>query len=509
MSRQSIFARFLPVLFIFLSACTKEQSFDITEYGANGDGKTLNTEAIQEAIDQCAETGGTVLVPEGTFLTGSIHLRENVMLYLSEGAVLKGSPDMGEYEKLEIGFYALIMAENAENTGISGPGTIDGNGAADDFHGYDKRTEKSRPVPVYFYQCQNVVAKDFTLINSPVWAQRYHQCTDVRISKLKVNTNTNAQNDGLDLVDCRNVVLSDCIIDSGDDALCLKSESAGLGCANIAITNCVLSTHCNAIKFGTASLGGFRNVSISNCVVKPSAHDKVHHGWRSGLAGIALEMVDGGVMDNVSISNMNIEGVMAPIFIRLGRRTPAQDSLHPTQLKNITISNISCSNDGKMANSITAYPGAVVENVMISDISFKASGGGTTADAQRNLKHDSLAALYPEVSKFGASLPAYGFYLYNVKNISLDNIKCTADRPDARPVIVAENADGLVINALQADAPTGRQGLIRTKGAKNSHVQNTRPLQKTAVMVKAAQTDQVRIGNYDRNMVGIPLQRTY
>lgn len=490
-------------------ACKREENFDISKYGAKGDGKTMNTEAIQEAIDQCGETGGTVIVPEGTYLTGSIRLRDNVMLYLSEGAVLKGSGDMGDYQKLEIGFYALVIAEGIENTGISGPGTIDGNGAAKAFTGYDKRAEKTRPVPVYFYQCDNVIVKDISLINSPVWVQRYHQCTDLRISNLNVSSNTNAQNDGLDLVDCRNVVLSDCVIDSGDDALCLKSESTGQECANITISNCILSTHCNAIKFGTASMGGFRNIAISNCTVSPSAHDHVHHGWRSGLTGIALEMVDGGVMDNVSISNMNIEGVMAPLFIRLGRRTAPADSLRPSQLKNITISGINCSNDGKMANSITACPGSVIENVMISDINFQAMGGGTKADAERKVKHDSLAALYPEVSKFGASLPASTFYLYNVKNINIDQVRSTVQYADARPVIVAENVEGLTINALQADAPAGNAPMIKLIAATKVSANNIKPLQKVYSLVETDGNDRVDLGAYDQFMCTMPISRRY
>ncbi len=322
------------------------------DYKAKGDGVTLNTKSIQAAIDACSESGGgTVLFPAGRFVSGTIYLKSHVTLFLDAGAVLEGSKNLKDYPVTisKVRSYtdnytnkSLIYAEDLENISITGNGLIDGNGASfkvenmDNDDGLRKKDDffyyKSRPYLIRIINCRNILVRDVTIINSPMWVQHYLLCEDVNIDGIKVNSRVNDNNDGIDIDGCRRVRISNCDIISGDDAIVLKS-TLDVPCRDIIITNCTLSSHCNAFKLGTETNGGFQNVVFSNCTI-----------YDTGLAGITLQIVDGGTMERVSVSNVTMTNVATAVFIRLGNRArPYNDTLPKPgmgRLSDITIENI-------------------------------------------------------------------------------------------------------------------------------------------------------------------------
>ena len=273
------------------------------------------TAMLQKAIDLCHERGGgTVVIPAGRFVTGTVRLRSFVGLELEQGAWLLGSVSPEDYPRQPVpeyrslndegGFRALIYAEGAEDIGLFGRGCIDGQGASFNEGGSD---HDGRPRLIQFVSCRNVRVEGLRLRNSALWMQHYLNCENVQIRGLNVWNHANRNNDMMDIDGCRQVTIGDCLGDTDDDGITLKSM--GLApCENVAISNCVVSSHCNALKCGTESSGGFRNIAIANCVVKPSAEKKKINGRPEGLSGISLETVDGGTLEGVTLSNIVIEG---------------------------------------------------------------------------------------------------------------------------------------------------------------------------------------------------------
>lgn len=421
---------------------------NVRDYGAAGDGRTLDTRAIQAAVDACGAAGGVVWFPPGRYLSGTILLRSNVTIELDAGAVLLGSKKLEDYLKCipALRSYtdnyverSLIYGENLERVALRGQGVIDGQGAA------FKGPYKVRPYLIRLVSCREVTVRDLVLRDSPMWVQHYLACDDLIMDGLKVFSRCNANNDGIDIDGCQRVVIANCNISSGDDAIVLKS-TLNRPCRDVVIANCVLSSLCNAFKLGTESNGGFENIVLTNCVM----HD-------TRLAGIALELVDGGVLDRVNVSNVVMRQVNCPIFIRLGNRArPFNDAApKPTMgsLRNLSIAHVQADGADKIGCSITGLPGHPVENVVLDDIRLGFAGGGTAADAKREVPEH--AEKYPEYSMFGA-LPAYGLYCRHAKGVRLSNVTLTSAQPDARPPLVAEDLEGLDIAGLRA-APAADQ----------------------------------------------------
>ena len=318
------------LLVLALSALNVQAAdYNILSYGAKSDTTVLSTHALQQAIDACHKAGGgRVVVPAGHYKTGTIILKSNVHLYLEQGATLYGSTNLQDYIPVKSDYVSLrthtttiqlIYADKVSNVTIDGYGVIDGRGRS--FKKLSWNDEGiTRPHLLRFIQSQDITVKDITLKNSGCWMQHYLACDRLVIDGIKVFNRNNYNNDALDLDGCHAVTVTHMIADSDDDGITLKSTSPRL-CEDITITNCVVSSHCNAIKLGTETNGGFRNINISNINVKPSAdqQEKFFGQW-IGSSAISLEIVDGGTMENVHVSNINVEGTEAPIFIRLGNR---------------------------------------------------------------------------------------------------------------------------------------------------------------------------------------------
>ena len=271
--------------------------------------------------------------------------------------------------------------------------------------------------------------------------QHYLACDRVRIEGIRVFNRNNYNNDALDIDGCHDVVVHGMMADSDDDGITLKSTSPRL-CENVRISDCVVSSHCNAVKLGTETNGGFRNINISGIVIKPSEDQKEKFfGQWIGSSAISLEIVDGGVLENVSIADVTVEGTEAPIFVRLANRArgyyEGQTIDNVGSIDGVRLSNIQIRNAGRMGCSITGLPGHPVRNVWLSDITIHHKGGVTldeAADLERR-PFDEKEKEYPEATMWG-DLPAKGFYIRHANNVKWRNVVVATETPDQRPDIV-------------------------------------------------------------------------
>jgi len=435
----------VPLLLVLTPSCATLQkpgvAIDVTKSGAVGDGITLNTAAIQKAIDDCnAQGGGTVNFPVGRYLTGTIQLKDNVTLHLDEKTVLLGSPNAADYRNVDpfidgVGAVmgsALIVADGVSHVGIEGNGTIDGQGRA---LKAAQTPYKIRPFLVRWLHCTDVTVKDVHLTNPGAWTLNFFQTRHATVEHVTIRTRDTglANNDGIDLDSCEAVRIRDCDIDSGDDALCLKTTSP-LPCRDIAASGCTLSTKCNALKLGTESLGDFEKISLTDC--------QIHN---VGMSGIALYSVDGSHLHDVTISNVTMNGVTVPISIRLGARLKTfrtGDQTKPVgTLRDITIQNVHVTGAKQIGLLINGIPGHPVEALQLENIDIELAGGGKAEDAQVQLPEKE--ATYPEYNMFGKVMPAYGLYLRHVDGVSFNKISITPSKPDARPVMVLIDVNGM------------------------------------------------------------------
>ena len=449
-------------------------SVNIESKGAVSDGETLCTIAIQNAIDECNEAGGgKVVVPAGVWLTGTLVMKDNVELHLAAGATVLGSTQHDDYPTFNPeyrshkdinGFNALIYAEKAKNIAITGTGTIDGQGK-DQLPRKGKQFKSDRdgrPRNILFISCQKIRVEGVTMLNSGCWNQHYLNCEDVIVDRITVYNHANRNNDGIDIDGCRRFLLSNSTFDADDDGICLKSTGPA-ACEDIVITNCVVSSHCNAIKTGTESTGGFKRVTISDCTVKPSASKEKVFGRKEGITGITVGCVDGGICEDIKISNIKIEGTQAPIFVRLGKRNrPHTDGAKVTKdstMSDISISHIAATGCGDLGCAFLGLPGNPIKNLQLHDINITFAGGGTEKDSQRVVKEKHRA--YPQANFWG-KLPVYGLFIRNANAVSLKNLDLQVAKQDQRSPVWLENINGVVLSNLQsAKAVTGQPQVIR------------------------------------------------
>ena len=460
--------------------------FDVSRHGAVGDGKTLNTAAIQKAIDAASSAGGgTVVFPRGSFLSGTIHLKSHVILQLDEGATLLGSPRRADYRKLN--FHGLVLANEQVNIGIRGKGTIDGQGVqlvADTMRLRDEgrlpdADEGERPVIVNFRKCRNVTVRDITFRESACWVQLYRECHDLVIENIKVRTCAATTNDGIDIDSCSKVVVRGCDIDSEDDGICLKSGP--LPCDNVLIENCRIRSSCNALKFGTASAKGFKNITCRNLVI----HDTY-------FSGIALEIVDGGVMENVNISKVRMTTTNNPIFIRLGHRNAngPVGSIHGVTISDVT-ADIPKRRKSEMnkfpsywshlrttliTGSITGLPGHPVRGVTLRNIAITYGGIGD-APMPDHLRLDGLdkipecARNYPESKMFGV-LPAWGLYCRHAEGLVFENVTLKVSGKDYRAALIFDDVRDLTLDCLKV-FPGGNGPVVVLKDVDGATIRNS------------------------------------
>ena len=453
----------LNAFLAFMAIPSEAADYNIMNYGAKSDTTKLSTAALQQAIDDCSKAGGgRVVVPAGIYKIGTVILKSDVHLYLEQGATLYGSTDLKDYLPMKSDYVSLrthtttiqlLYADKVKNVVISGHGTIDGRGRA--FQKLSWNDEGiTRPHLLRFIQSEDITVKDITLKNSGCWMQHYLACNRLRIDGIKVFNRNNYNNDALDIDGCHDVIVKGIMADSDDDGITLKSTSPRL-CENVRISDCVVSSHCNAVKLGTETNGGFRNINISGIVVKPSSDQKEKFfGQWIGSSAISLEIVDGGVLENVNVSDVTVEGTESPIFIRLGNRGRGYLSGganmetivpidHVGRIDGVHLDNIQIRNAGTMGCSITGLPDYPVRHVSLSNISLHHKGG--IKAAQLAEIYDSIAnekeKAYPEATMWG-NLPAKGFFVRHARNVSFENVRILTDEPDARPDLVEIDTEG-------------------------------------------------------------------
>lgn len=467
--------------------------YDPRSFGAKGDGKALDSTAINAAIDACTKAGGgMVYLRPGIYRVGTVVLKSNVTLYLEAGCTILGSLDLSDYTDMpspiaqvagpplkgDANRKHVIFAMDADNVTLAGPGKIDGQGqqfwepsgraplalqdqwAEVTAHAWKKK-EIGRASPMLeFVRCRWLRIEDVRIENAAGWTLRPYNCDNVYIDGIAIkNPNFGSNTDGLDITGCQNVFVSNCSIDTGDDAICLKSEcmygepEARLG-RNIVVTNCTLTTCCNGFKLGTATWGGFENITFSNSVIYNNPgefKDRV-------ISGIALEVVDGGWIDGFVATGIRMQRTRTPIFIRLGNRK--QPKNYPQHgLRGVMIENIHAS-EALLASSITGLKGVEVEDVTLSNIRIDNVLPSRPEWIGRSVPEKENS--YPEARMFGM-LPASGLYVRHAKGLRLKDIAFRAPSGEARPTVLFDDVQNVRITGLSSTAVAGEQPVVSMK----------------------------------------------
>ncbi|MGN0971057.1 MAG: glycoside hydrolase family 28 protein [Aristaeellaceae bacterium] len=428
---------------------------DVNHFGAIADGHTLNTEAIQRAIDQCsAAGGGTVFFPAGQYLTGSLLLKSHVTLYLDAGAVLLGSRELADYPLKH-----LIYARDAENIAITGQGCIDGQGYAfwetgheispnnawrkgwgEVAHYYTKTLARPERM-IRLAGCKDVKVEDVTLKNASSWTLHLLACEDVRVRGVTITNPLEGPNtDGIDIDGSRNVMISDCRIVTGDDAIVVKStgiEGRKQSVRNVTVTNCILTTPCNAFKIGTETQADISNIVFSNSVVCSGGD------WRycdRAISGISIEMVDGAVLSQVLVSGITISNARSPLFIRLGNRGRGQEVPTSGSMHDIKVCNVQATG-AILPCIVSGIEAAAMERVFLENIQMTFTGGEDAVVVPDVIP--DLPADYPEAIMFGRWLPSYGMFCRHVKGLYLRGIDLFLEGNDPRQAVFMEAIQGL------------------------------------------------------------------
>jgi polygalacturonase len=474
------------------------ENFDVTAYGAKGDGKTIDSPAINKAIAAAAGSGGgTVRFPAGTYLSFSIRLKSNVSLYLGPGATVLAAdtpsaggggydpPEANEWDKYQDFGHShwhnsLIWGEELHDISILGPGLIWGKGLS--------RGGGDKVLPagvgnksISLKNCRNVTLRDVSILHGGHFGILATGVDNLTIDNLMIDTNR----DAMDVDCCRNVRISNCSVNSPwDDGICLKS-SYGLGyarsCDHVTVTNCYVTggyeegTLLDAsykrigpdykaprngrIKFGTESNGGFRNITISNCVIED-------------CRGIALESVDGALLEDVAISNITMRDITdVPFFLRLGSRMRAPENTPVGELRRVLINNIVVSNaNSKQAAIISGIPGHYISDVKFSNIYILNQGGGTSQDS--SIQPPENEAVYPDPNRFGP-MPVHGFFIRHAKGIEMRDVEVTCAKEDLRPAFLLEDVEGADFSHIKL--PRGDAGKWTLKNVKDFNLAQSKP----------------------------------
>jgi hypothetical protein len=421
--------------------------YDVRNSGAKGDGMTLDTRAFQSAVDMAFENGGgTVEVSPGTYLIGTVILKENVGIHLQPGSIILGSPDYKDYTEIihkydsrTNGLYAkyfMFFAEGAGNISITGAGAIDGNGLKN----YQQSAPQNlRPFMIRLVNCHDIIIRDVRLLESANWTLHLLGCRNVTVDGIVIENKTRSNRDGIDIDACNRVTVSNSLFRTGDDAIVMKTTNDTL-CQNITITSCIISTLASGIKTGTESNGGFRNITVSNCVLKDIP---VH-------SGIELMTVDGGSMQNILLENITMENVATPFFIRLGNRSrpykPGQYVEKVGEVSDIMLNNITVLNAG-LPSALMGLHSKKIRNITISNYTVRNSL------AQKPVGFNAVPFeefSYPAANVF-KNLPAFGIYARNVEELHLNNIYMYSAENETRPSMVFDRVNDLELFSVKGE----------------------------------------------------------
>ncbi|MDR3218728.1 MAG: glycoside hydrolase family 88 protein [Dysgonamonadaceae bacterium] len=456
--------------------------FNLRDFGPSSDGKTIDSPVIQRAIDAChAKGGGTVVIPPGTYLCATIVMKDNVRLYLDKNALLLGTTDINAYDNLDpfteglgvaVG-WAFITAIDVENIAIEGEGIIDGQGSAlkaghiiNDTRPESERWGR-RPFLLRVLRCNNVTVQGITLKYAAAWTSHYAQSSNIRIDDVKIISKGVAHNDGINIDGCQQVEIRNCNIDSGDDALCFKATYSKSPCKDITVTGMRLKSSQAGIKIGTESMSSFENIRISQC-----------HIYDTRNGGIKLLTVDGAHLKNIEITDITMDNVRTPMLFRLGSRLnvfrKGDEKQTTGSFEHVFIRNIKARSDSVTQLTpasgilITGVPGHPINNLTLENIEIELPGGGTLEEGHRIVQE--AVEQYPEVKTFGPYVPAYGVWARHVKNLQLNNITFRLNKADLRPALICQDAMGLIVNNLEADAFVGSEAVIRLDSVRCAYI---------------------------------------
>ena len=451
----------------------KADIFNVIEYGAKNDGVTLNTKAVQAAIDDCAaKGGGTVLFAEGDYVLSTVFLKSNVHVLVDKNARILGAESFDYYrfhEAIDYPAYqdqshtyfdcSMFVGKNCENISISGEGRIDMRSVWDEENKRDIVHRGAKCIALK--ECKNIEISGLEIKNATDLAVYFAGCENVDIQGLKLQVYI----DGISPDNSKNVKISDCDIDCGDDGIVLKS-SYTLNrldvCRNISVRNCRVKSRCSAIKFGTETNGGFYDINVENIDVRETR-----------ITGIAIESVDGAMIDGLTLKNIRMRNVGAPIFIHLGQRMRGPEGRKIGRIRNVTLENITAEGPYEpyeaiawnyasfKANDTLQYPwsmdsepaeeqftsnicglkGIPLENITLRNVSLTLEGGIEKFESTVPDK----APEYPEVFVYGRELPAKGIYFRHINGLTLENVKISTYNPDAREDFVFDDVNDLII----------------------------------------------------------------
>jgi len=524
--------------------------FNVRDYGAAGNGEAKDTAAIQKAIDACHHAGGGIVYfPAGTYLTGTIRLKSNVTLSLHVGATIQGSKQIADYDlfgqicpasECQAQPRHLIYAKDAQNIGIVGQGKIDGSGrsfwrlmtkpeieevllqrpeggrVAQDWYRW-----LDRPAMMLELEgCKNVRLEGIRLENAPFWTVHPLRCDSVFIDGITIHNPLYGNNlDGIDPDGCSNVMISNCNIYTCDDAICVKNSAwAGHDSVwrsrNITVTNCVLCTTCNALKIDEIDPGNsVENVAFSNCALYGDPHPKDTGNspfWPDlqdfrPMSGIHIDVPSlSGSITGVTISNISMQDVRNPIFMRLTRAGENAGPGTGGTIRDVMIDNILARRQG-LTCVIAGLPGRDIERISLSNVRVTGVQRGTLAWAQREFIPESEGD-YPDSWMF-ANLPSHGLYCRHVNGLRLRSVEYVLEEPDMRPALMFDDVKNLDMDGIDADAPPSGLPVMRLKQVRRAFIRgcSASPDTGTYVQVEGEETEKISVMGNDLSEAANPV----
>ena len=514
------------------------QVYDPRRFGATGDGTTLDTRAIQSAIDACMQAGGgTVVLGPGTYLSGTITLKSNVTMQLQAGATILGSPNPNDYVMPPEGVAAikhqgekrLIFAINSQNVTLLGPGTIDGNNKAflvsnnrpqtrsedeyKDIAAFDTHRTVGVSPMIQLVACTNLRVENIRLQNADGWTLNPMGCYQVVIRKVTVRNDLHASNtDGIDPASCDGVLIDGCDIITGDDGIAVKNlNQYGVGsqvCRNVKVINTKISSCTNSMRVGQEGYGPIENISFSDCEIY-AVPGPVN---QSPAAGICVVVQDGEPMKGISFSNIKITGARVPIFVRLQTNPRAMQNKQtagtplPGSLQDVSFSGIHATG-AIFTSSITGIGDLHMKNVSLTDVDIQTSEAGQLAWTQPALNEQETRAGGPFA--FGR-LPCYGLYMRHIEGLVMKNVTIRSQSGDPRPMMTCDDITQATFQNVNGTAADPSQPFLDLRNMKGTTITGSRAPAGTGVFAKVSGTDThgVQFQGNDFTQSKSPVQRT-